>query len=203
MAAEWEAAEAEDDDDEAPPPLSSKPSQQHSRTGGAAANESTGMRSGFLSVSGKAAGAKAAEAAPSMPHIRASKTKQSCVPESLQLPKEQVESFSSNLASKVSNDEQMLSDVMYNPDLRQAFDDPEVMDAVQRIASDPQTHANELQNNPKLANFYRRMSGVLGERLEQYSQEAESSGKHLSSQQHAKQRSGHSSSSSRSKQGTL
>lgn len=87
------------------------------------------------------------------------------IPEGLKVDPESVRSAGESVASKLTNDTETLQAIMHSPELREAFNDPEVMTAVNEIAKNP-GKANELTKNPKVANFYRRMSGLLGERLE-------------------------------------
>lgn len=174
MSARWQAAETEAEDEE-PPALDagergSNANEKH--------NADTGIKKGFFggpSSRGTPQQPRAqSNSATSMPHVRARKQQPGTgpqIPASFQLPAEQTQRFSESIANTVSNDQQMLQDIMSNPELREAFNDQELMAAVQRISSNPQAHQHELQQNPKLANFYRRMSALLGQRFDAYSEQ--------------------------------
>ena len=75
------------------------------------------------------------------------------------------EKMKKELMDKLKPDKQTVDEVLNNADLMSGFDDPEVMRAVDDIAKDPR-NMRKYANNPKVLQFYSRMAGMVGNRLE-------------------------------------
>ncbi|QDZ26102.1 hypothetical protein HOP50_20g86690 [Chloropicon primus] len=66
----------------------------------------------------------------------------------------------------------MMQNVMQNPDLMKGFDNPEVMQAVNDIAKNPE-NIKKYQNNPQVMAFYQSMAGTMAKRFEQLAEDEE------------------------------
>lgn len=78
---------------------------------------------------------------------------------------EAAEKMKKELMNKLKPDKQTVDEVLNNADLMSGFDDPEVMRAVDDVAKDPR-NMRKYANNPKVLQFYSRMAGMVGNRLE-------------------------------------
>ena len=66
----------------------------------------------------------------------------------------------------------MMQNVMQNQDLMKGFDNPEVMQAVNDIAKNPE-NIKKYKNNPQVMAFYQSMAGTMAKRFEQLAAEEE------------------------------
>ena len=66
----------------------------------------------------------------------------------------------------------MMRSVMQNQDLMKGFDNPQVMEAVNDIAKNPE-NIKKYKNNPQVMQFYQSMAGTMASRFEQLAKEEE------------------------------
>ena len=66
----------------------------------------------------------------------------------------------------------MMQNVMQNADLMKGFDNPEVMQAVNDIAKNPE-NVKKYKNNPQVMAFYQSMAKTMASRFEQLAAEEE------------------------------
>lgn len=57
--------------------------------------------------------------------------------------------------------QEIMGDIMEKDEIKASLEDPEILSAVQDIASNPE-HINKYRHNPKVAAFYNRMGHLLG-----------------------------------------
>ena len=91
------------------------------------------------------------------------------VPDFMKLPEgekeRQAKAFKKQLTEALKPTPDMMRGITADEDLLAGFEDPEVMKAVDEIAKDP-TAMRKHQNNPKVIDFYKRMSGMMAGQLE-------------------------------------
>jgi suppressor of tumorigenicity protein 13 len=74
--------------------------------------------------------------------------------------------FKQKLTTAMKPTPDMMGKVLGDPGLMAGFDDPEVMRAVEEVSKNPAAMA-KYQSNPKVANFYRAMAGMMASRCDE------------------------------------
>ncbi|KAG1671825.1 hypothetical protein FOA52_000202 [Chlamydomonas sp. UWO 241] len=77
----------------------------------------------------------------------------------------QMEKMKGELIASLKPDEETIKGITSNAELMAAFEDPEVMAAVEAIAKDPKA-MSKYKDNRKVGAFYQAMAGLTGQRLE-------------------------------------
>ena len=128
-----------------------------------------GMKKGFFDAPRPKPKPKSSE--PEMVFLKAKKTTTASgaqIPDFMRVEvegSEAAEKMKKELMNKLKPDKQTVDEVLNNADLMSGFDDPEVMRAVDDVAKDPR-NMRKYANNPKVLQFYSRMAGMVGNRLE-------------------------------------
>eukprot|EP00798_Chlamydomonas_sp_ICE-L_P014080 gene14080-20030_t len=87
------------------------------------------------------------------------------IPDFMRLPPDEQEKKYAEMKSKLQDalkpTPDMINQIGQNPDLLSAFDDPEVMAAVNDVAKTP-ANLKKYANNPKVTKFYEKMGMMMG-----------------------------------------
>eukprot|EP01018_Ginkgo_biloba_P016307 Gb_15403 [translate_table: standard] len=76
------------------------------------------------------------------------------------------EKFRQEITRLMKPTEELVKDVLNNEVIKNGLEDPEVMFAVQQIASDPDS-INKYKNNSKVTHFYSQLGKLMGDKIKE------------------------------------